>query len=344
MKQLQDEYKREFGKKAGTAEFKSGFADPMAATTGGADPTANYLMAHYSSYLQNKGMDIPPTHQLAFPIGGRYAAGNMDMYGKTVRDPGFAEFGLGNEKRADFSLSFRGHPDRPVIDEQMSDLIVPGMQQPEWYGPASGVVHDVATQLGVDPRKFQEVAWAGHKAMKTRAEAMAKFQDKIDMARTPEEVAALQQQAANWKFQYEGPMIEHINQSIERTHRLTGMPKDEIVRRGVVRREIPMYGAAGGVGLGAAASLGDPAEAMEAERLPGSANIVDRRNGPPATTGEQVNYMLEAMRRETHPYEHVSLSSRRRATPLARDAGISDIPRLNWVPVEHDPFEEASQQ
>jgi hypothetical protein len=36
-------------------------------------------------------------------------------------------------------------------------------------------------------------------------------------------------------------------------HRLTGMPRDEIVRRGIVNGEIPMYGLLGAVGLGAAA-------------------------------------------------------------------------------------------
>jgi len=48
------------------------------------------------------------------------------------------------------------------------------------------------------------------------------------------------------------PMIQTVNTSIERTHRLTGMPRSEIVRRGVVRGEVPMYGLAGAVGAGSA--------------------------------------------------------------------------------------------
>ena len=48
------------------------------------------------------------------------------------------------------------------------------------------------------------------------------------------------------------PMISDLNESIERTHRLTGMPRDEILR-GYIRGKIPMYGLLGGVGLGAAA-------------------------------------------------------------------------------------------
>jgi hypothetical protein len=57
-------------------------------------------------------------------------------------------------------------------------------------------------------------------------------------------------------------MINHINRSIETTHRLTGMPRDEIVRRGLIRKEIPMYGIAGAVpimgGLAEQSDYGQP--------------------------------------------------------------------------------------
>jgi hypothetical protein len=36
------------------------------------------------------------------------------------------------------------------------------------------------------------------------------------------------------------PVITHVNDAIERTHRLTGMPRHEIVRRALVRKEIPL--------------------------------------------------------------------------------------------------------
>jgi hypothetical protein len=48
-------------------------------------------------------------------------------------------------------------------------------------------------------------------------------------------------------------MISHINDAIERTHRLTGMPREEIVRRGLIRKEIPMYGLGGATAMGALA-------------------------------------------------------------------------------------------
>jgi len=48
-------------------------------------------------------------------------------------------------------------------------------------------------------------------------------------------------------------MISHVNDTIERTHRLTGMPREEIVRRGLVRAEIPLYGLGGAMTMGALA-------------------------------------------------------------------------------------------
>ncbi len=65
-------------------------------------------------------------------------------------------------------------------------------------------------------------------------------------------MAGLKKEEAKGKeFEYEGPMINSINRSIETTHRLTGMPRDEIVRRGLIRKEIPMYG----IGAAAAAPV-----------------------------------------------------------------------------------------
>jgi hypothetical protein len=43
-------------------------------------------------------------------------------------------------------------------------------------------------------------------------------------------------------------MIQTVNDSIERTHRLTGMPRRQIVERGLLEEAIPMYGAAGMIG------------------------------------------------------------------------------------------------
>jgi hypothetical protein len=127
MGQLEKEFTDELGAKAGREAFKQRFGISMAATTGGADPTANLLMWSYG-----------------------------------------------------------------VFEEALAKA---------------------AKRAGVSPREFQEVAWAGHKAMTTKG------------GYTPH------------------PMIETINEAIERTHRITGMDTKEIVRRGLVRGEIPLFGA-----------------------------------------------------------------------------------------------------
>ena len=71
---------------------------------------------------------------------------------------------------------------------------------------------------------MQDVAWAGLKNMK------------------------------NPNYTAGQPFIDVINDGIERTHRLTGIPRDEIVWRGVIGGPIPPYGLLGAVGLGAATS------------------------------------------------------------------------------------------
>ena len=87
------------------------------------------------------------------------------------------------------------------------------------YGHFERVLQQLAAERGVDPRYFQEVAWAGAKDMNTPGGYVAK------------------------------PMISHVNDAIERTHRITGMPRTEIVRRGLVRGEIPLYAKGGPGGI-----------------------------------------------------------------------------------------------
>lgn len=45
------------------------------------------------------------------------------------------------------------------------------------------------------------------------------------------------------------PMIQHVNEAIERTSRLTGLAPDDVVK-GYVRGQIPLYGL-GGAAVGA---------------------------------------------------------------------------------------------
>lgn len=225
MGQLENEFIKEYGPQVGPRMFKERFADAMAATTGGADPTSNLMMAHYGNYLKARGEPLPEaSHQYPFPVGGRYAGSNMGQYEKMIMQGGGIDRTV-NPKRYNFAANFTG--DRPgvTIDEQMMGLFEPKMQMPPAgsYGHFQGALADLAKKQGVDPRYYQEVAWAGRKAG----------------------------ESGNYKAQ---PMIATVNEAIERTHRITGMPREEIVRRGLVRGEIPLYGLGGMLG---AAAVGD---------------------------------------------------------------------------------------
>jgi hypothetical protein len=227
MGQLEKAYIDELGPQAGREAFKREFADSMAATTGGQNPYDNNLMSQYVNYMDKRGERLPErSYNLPFPIGGRYASGNIAQAQKYF-DTGATGFDPAvNPKRYDFSSAFQGNKNAATIDEQMMGAIVPKVTIPQWYGPATQTVREEAAKAGVDARGFQDVGWAGLKAGKEGE-----------------------------KFDYEGPMINHINRSIETTHRLTGMPRDEIVRRGLIRKEIPMYGLAAAAAVPAIGSL-----------------------------------------------------------------------------------------
>jgi hypothetical protein len=227
--QLEKAFMDELGPEEGRKAFRDRFATGMGATTGGAAPEGNFLMMQWANYLRQHGMPTPEeAHQYPYPIGGRYGSNNMEAFDK-VMDAG-GGFGEANPKRLNFGANFLGHPNRATMDEVMTSGMTPGKQMPPpgKYGLYEGVAHEEAAKAGVDPREFQGVAWSGFKSLKAKP----------------------------GKPYNEGqPFMQTVNESIERTHRLTGMPRDEIVRRGLVRYEIPMY-AGGPAGLGGFGSFG----------------------------------------------------------------------------------------
>jgi hypothetical protein len=211
MGQLEKAYIDELGPERGRERFRTDFAEAMAATTGGADPTSNLLMSYFGNFQRGQGLPIPgAAYDMPFPIGGRYASGNMAQYDKMIGQ-GQGISASANPKRFNFAADFMGHQDLATLDEQMSGLYVPGLLAPPpgSYGVFQDVLNDVAAKQGVTPVNFQEVAWAGAKGTQGK------------------------------------PMIQHVNEAIERTSRVTGMPQDQVVR-GFINRRTPMYGIGGG--------------------------------------------------------------------------------------------------
>ena len=227
MGQLEKAYIDELGPQAGRAAFLDEYAVPMSATTSGNKPINNFLMGQYLEYLRKNNLPMPTEgHQLPVTVGGRRAGVNLRDYANMRARGGYAGLTGDQPKMHDFSRSMIGDLSHAVIDEQMAGGSL--AHAPGWadkartgaYGQLQRPVHEVAAEMGLQPGNLQDVAWAGFKGEPGQ------------------------------------PMISVINDAIERTHRLTGMPKEEIVRRGLIRKEIPMYGLLGAVGLGAAAKAG----------------------------------------------------------------------------------------
>lgn len=231
MGQLEQDFIKELGPVEGRKAFADRFATSMAATTGGQSPEDNLLMAAYGNYLRTHGLPYPTAaHEMPVLIGGQFATGNITQHRKIFDEGGFSGLGVGNAnpKRANFAQNFVGNPGPATMDEQMVSRMTPGKTVPDDnnYGIYERVLGEEAKNVGVDPRDYQDVAWAGAK----------NFKDP--------------------KYATGVPMIETFNEAIERTHRLTGMPRDEIVR-GFIHGKIPMYGLLGAAGLGAASQGGE---------------------------------------------------------------------------------------
>jgi hypothetical protein len=245
MRQLYDEFVKRLGPEEGKAQFKARFADPMAATTGGADPTANLLTAAYGNFVKDTGDAFPRgrpndkspmgsvnSWELPHPVGGRYVGGNIDMFDQALLAGDKPLTAAGQPKRYNFSGNFLGRLDNATIDEQMMRLFDPagkfkGAPPGDSYGVLESILADVARERGVSPMNFQDVAWLGAKRMNRDPLAVGK------------------------------PMISHFNDMLERTSRVTGLPLDKVLD-GFIRGNMPMYGLAGAtVGTLAASPGGD---------------------------------------------------------------------------------------
>ncbi len=221
MRQLEEAFIKELGPDAGRKAFKEKFAQPMAATTGGAAPKENLRTAMYGNFLKENNIPYPENaYDMPFPAGGQYIAGNINMYKK------FADKGIdtADPKRFNFQNNFLGDKSSATVDKQMSQLFDPKLQMPQGdsYGAYEEVVINLAKKHGVSPREFQEVAWAGAKKAREGA-----------------------------RYPGSRPMIEEVNQAIERTSRVTGLTPKQVLTEGIIKSKIPIYGAVGLLGANA---------------------------------------------------------------------------------------------
>lgn len=216
--QLEKAFTDALGLEAGREAYKRNFADAMAATTGGMDPASNLRLAHYMNYLTDAGGDVPlASYDFPYPIGGgKYGVvPNARQHDRMIRQG--EGLSIANPKRFNFSANFLGDTDRATLDEQMMSAWNPKLQMPpsNTYGIYEGALAKLAKELGVAPAEAQDVMWAGIKLPKE----------------------------ANYTPR---PMIEIVNDAVERTSRLTGLDPDEVVE-GMVSAKRPLYAKGGRV-------------------------------------------------------------------------------------------------
>jgi len=169
-------------------------------------------MASFDNYRKAQGANLPEnTFNYPYPIGGRFLGNNAKSASKIEAAGGINP--TTNPKRFNFSTNFQGAGDRATMDEQMMTIGY-GMQAPtpKTYGAVEEVAIELADKKGVTPMKFQEVVWHGGTGKEGK------------------------------------PMIQFVNEAIERTSAITGLTPKEVIR-GMVKGSIPVFG------VGAAAPM-----------------------------------------------------------------------------------------
>jgi hypothetical protein len=234
----------DMGEEAGRKHFRDTFATSLAATTTGMTPSQNLIMAQYLNYLKATGQPFPTaSHMTPVAVGGQRTMPNVEAYQKTFEGGGYSALGPENPKRADFAQAQMGNPNAFTIDEQMAHGML-GVDVPQkgTYGLVTKLGREEALKAGVEPQRYQDVAWAGFKK-KLEEESRAK---KGYRPYGPGEG-------------YQGkPMINEVNDMIERMHRLTGMPRQEIWTNLFIKNRIPVYGVGGLTMGGLAAPYTEP--------------------------------------------------------------------------------------
>jgi hypothetical protein len=246
--QVERKMKQDLGEEAGAKRFRDQIATAMSATTTGMTPQQNLIMSQYLNYLKATGQELPTaSFQTPVTVGGQRTMPNVEAYKELFSGPEgpyekLQQQAFRNPKRADFAQAQMGNPNAFTVDEQMAHgMIRKDVPQKGTYGIITNIGREEAAKAGADPQRYQDVAWAGFKKMLEDEKRVSKGKEPLGPGAG-----------------YQGkPMISEINDMIERTHRLTGMPRQTIWERGFLKNEIPLYGVGGAAVMGGLAAQDD---------------------------------------------------------------------------------------
>ncbi len=216
MGQLVNDFDAFHGPEKGAQMFRQNFSHPMAATTAKASPEMNLMQSAYGNYLRTNKLPVPEKgHQMPSPTGSPNTKGNMDLYHQSVTlgegvDPSQTP------KRHNFAANFEGHTSPMTIDTRMMGAFDPSKKHAAPPDMSYGTTESAAKRIA---DKYQD----------TGSDAQAKMW--VGLGDEPTK-----------------PMIQIVNEAIERTHRITGKPKEDIVRDSLLKGTHPLYQAAGAAG------------------------------------------------------------------------------------------------
>ena len=293
MGQLQDDYINYLGEAEGRRKFQEDFAIGMAATTAGADPTSNLLTAAFGNFLRERGMPLPPSQMTSHPVGGRYLTGNIkthrDMLPLDMR--GLLE-AWDTPKRFSFMSNFLGDLSRITIDEQMMKAFDPAVQalwklgyrlvpvdgkpsidqmmkpapkgKPHPYesfrqdAMASPEVSEIDMGSAANNKKWRNLqrVWNSPSNIGTGAYGIVEQIVNDAVGKLSPGMAPANFQGVIWtglKGTTGKPMMEHVNEAIERTAYVTGRTREEVLRD-LITKNTPLYGMMGLLGTGVAAN------------------------------------------------------------------------------------------
>lgn len=207
LKQVEDEYVKLFGPEQGRHLFRTHTAGAIAAASAGLSPKQNALMAHFLIREHMAGRPLPRNvYEMPYPIGGQFPASNSQSVQRFLET---GEFGSRSPKQHEYYYGMLGEPNVRIIDSRASGAILPGMRAPAYYAPAAEVMSAAQKEIGApDARTFVDAVWHGR----------------------------------GKPGHDDGPLINTLNGVVERTHRLTGIPREQVFKEGWLLKKLPLYG------------------------------------------------------------------------------------------------------